>query len=40
MRVVQSVDTGYRPVGVTYDPATRSVWVANYSGSLWVFEDR
>jgi hypothetical protein len=39
MEVVQSVTTGYHPVGVTYDPAVRQVWVANYAGSLSVFVD-
>jgi YVTN family beta-propeller protein len=40
MQVVQSIPTGYHPVGITYDPATRRVWVANYAGSLYVYEDR
>jgi DNA-binding beta-propeller fold protein YncE len=30
--------TNVRPIGVTYDAATRRVWVANYSGSIQVFE--
>jgi YVTN family beta-propeller protein len=40
MKVIQTLETGFHPVGITYDAATRSVWVANYSGSLWVYEDR
>ena len=40
MKVVQSIATGYHPVGITYDAAARRVWVANYAGSLWIYEDR
>ena len=39
MRVVQTVPTGPHPIGVTYDAATRQVWVACYSGSIVVFKD-
>lgn len=39
MTVIQRIGTGTRPVGITYDPATRRVWVANYAGSLSVYED-
>ncbi|NBY11670.1 MAG: hypothetical protein EBQ75_01405 [Actinobacteria bacterium] len=39
MAVIQSVPTGDRPIGVTYDAGTSRVWVANYSGSLLVFAD-
>ena len=31
--------TGERPVGVTVDPVTNRVWVADYAGSLSVFDD-
>lgn len=31
--------TGVRPVGVTVDPLTNRVWVADYAGSLSVFDD-
>lgn len=31
--------TGARPVGVTVDPVTNRVWVADYAGSLSVFDD-
>jgi DNA-binding beta-propeller fold protein YncE len=40
MTVLQSLVSGFHPVGITYDPATRQVWVANYSGSLSVFVDK
>ena len=39
MKVVQEVKTGVRPVGVTYDAMNHRVWVANYTGSLMIFED-
>jgi YVTN family beta-propeller protein len=29
-----------RPIGITYDRATAQVWVAHYSGSIQVFQDR
>jgi len=28
-----------RPLGVTLDPVTNRVWVADYAGSLSVFDD-
>jgi DNA-binding beta-propeller fold protein YncE len=40
MTVVQEIATGRRPVGVTYDPVDNRVWVANYSGTLSVYDDR
>jgi YVTN family beta-propeller protein len=39
MRVVQEVFTDEHPIGVTYDPETRQVWVACYTGSIMVFQD-
>lgn len=39
MAVLQTVYSGVHPVGVTYDPPSRQVWVANYSGTLRVFRD-
>jgi len=37
---VQRVRTGgVHPVGVTYDPVRRRVWVANYKGSIAIFQD-
>ncbi len=40
MQVIQTIKTGHHPVGITYDAQLRRVWVANYTGSLWVFEDK
>ena len=37
---LQAVPTGSKPIGVTYDPATGRVWVANYSGSIYVFDEQ
>ena len=39
MEILQTVASGVHPVGITYDAATRQVWVANYAGSLRVFRD-
>ena len=39
MAILQSEPAGFHPVGITYDPAARQVWVANYAGSLDVFTD-
>lgn len=40
LRTLQTLDTDHHPIGIDYDPGTDSVWVAAYSGSLTVFEDR
>ena len=40
LRTLQTVNTDHHPIGIDYDPGTDSVWVAAYSGSLTVFEDR
>jgi DNA-binding beta-propeller fold protein YncE len=40
MRIVQRIDAGSGPVGVTYEPTTARIWVADYRGVLWVFDDR
>jgi YVTN family beta-propeller protein len=34
---VQTVQTGYHPIGVTYDRTTGAVWVANYGGTIQIF---
>lgn len=39
MTVMQTESIGGRPIGVDYDPATRQVWVADYSGTIHIFED-
>ena len=39
MVVLQAEHSGVHPVGITYDAATRRIWVANYAGSLSVFQD-
>ncbi len=40
LAVVESVPTAAHPIGITHDDATRSVWVACYSGSIMIFRDR
>jgi YVTN family beta-propeller protein len=39
MDVVQTVDVGHHPIGITWDDATRQLWVACYSGTIHVFQD-
>ncbi|HEY9853354.1 MAG TPA: hypothetical protein V6D28_28030 [Leptolyngbyaceae cyanobacterium] len=39
MKVIQKVRVAASPIGVTYDPQTREVWVACYSGQIMVFQD-
>ena len=39
MSVVQTVSIGGRPIGVAYDPSSRRVWVADYAGTLHVYDD-
>lgn len=34
--VLQIVDTAPRPIGITFDPSTREVWVSCYSGVIHV----
>jgi len=36
---VDTEPTDYHPIGITYEPVTRSVWVACYGGSIIVFDD-
>jgi YVTN family beta-propeller protein len=37
MHEIQTVQTAYHPIGVTYDRTTGAVWVANYGGSIEIF---
>lgn len=39
LKVLQKVNVASNPIGITYDPQTRQVWVACYSGSIMVFQD-
>ncbi len=39
LKVLRTVPVDARPIGITYDPDTRRIWVACYSGSLLVFQD-
>jgi YVTN family beta-propeller protein len=40
MRVLQTIEACYHPIGITYEPVTRRVWVACYTGSILVLDDR
>ena len=39
MRPLQTIDVCYHPIGITYDRATKRVWVACYTGSIRVYND-
>ncbi|MEZ5382824.1 MAG: YncE family protein [Microthrixaceae bacterium] len=39
MTELQELPTKHHPIGITYDAATRRVWVACYVGALMVFDD-
>jgi len=38
--ILQTVPTGVRPIGITYDAMTGDVWVAVYTGQILVFATR
>ena len=40
MRSLQTIDACYHPIGITYDRPTRRVWVACYTGTIRVYDDR
>jgi YVTN family beta-propeller protein len=40
MKELQTVGACYHPIGITYDRATRRVWVACYTGTIRVYDDR
>jgi YVTN family beta-propeller protein len=39
MSTLQTIDACFHPIGITYDRATRRVWVACYTGSIRVYND-
>ena len=39
MQPLQTIDACYHPIGITYDRATKRVWVACYTGSIRVYND-
>ena len=40
MSTLQTVPACFHPIGITYDRSTRRVWVACYTGSIRVYNDR
>jgi DNA-binding beta-propeller fold protein YncE len=40
MTPVETVSACVHPIGITYDPSTRRIWVACYSGEIRVYDDR
>ena len=39
MKVMESIKTNDKPIGITYDNETNNIWVACYEGSIMVFHD-
>jgi YVTN family beta-propeller protein len=40
MSTLQTISACFHPIGITYDRATRRVWIACYTGSIRVYDDR
>ena len=40
MKPLQTLDACYHPIGITYDAPTSRVWVACYTGTIRVYDDR
>jgi len=40
MKELQTIEACYHPIGITYDKLTRRVWVACYTGTIRVYDDR
>lgn len=40
MKPLQTIDACYHPIGITYDEPTSRVWVACYTGTIRVYDDR
>jgi DNA-binding beta-propeller fold protein YncE len=40
LKTLQTIEACYHPIGITYDRPTRRVWVACYTGSIRVYDDR
>jgi len=40
MKPIETVAACFHPIGITYDRPTRRVWVACYTGSIRVYDDR
>ena len=39
LKVIQKINVCNEPIGVTYEPINKRVWVACYGGSVKVFSD-
>ena len=40
MKPLQTIEACYHPIGITYDKLTSRVWVACYTGTIRVYDDR
>ena len=38
--LIENITVDLNPIGITYDPQTRQIWVACYTGSLVILEDK
>lgn len=39
MKEIQRLPTSIKPIGVSFEPTTNTVWVANYDGNISIFLD-
>lgn len=39
LELIESITVDLNPIGITYDPQTRQIWVACYTGSLVILQD-
>ena len=39
MRTLETIEACFHPIGITYDRATKRIWVACYTGSIRVYND-
>ena len=40
MKPLQTIEACYHPIGITFDKPTSRVWVACYTGTIRVYDDR
>ncbi len=39
MSLIEEVPAGYHPIGIAYDGSTGRVWVANYGGTIDIWDE-
>lgn len=40
LKEIKRIDAGFHPIGITYENTTGDVWVANYGGTISVYDDK